>query len=313
MPGVYHDFRQYYNQVLFPELSNLERSRKGVLRFLFVTVLLVITLVAIAIYLQIFIVTLIMTLVVGYAVALAYLRVNSYIQGYKPRIIRLILDFLDNGVHFNQLQYDPKGMVPLSEFLNSKLFVRADEYQGEDKITGLVRETPFQLSELRVAEISAVRNQMDPVFKGIFLKANYLNPSLKGSLLALPDQRKKYLHRTERAFHLLGARKQSGGGIPELETWYNLYCTPNFPFEQSFPVEFQQLLLDFRLRNQADGQKREVYLAFIDSDLYLAIEQYRNLFEPSLWYSTVDFHQTHAFYEDIRLLLELILHLDVLN
>ncbi len=313
MLNTYNDFRQFYNQVLFPELKNLERQRRQVLRFLFLTTLLLLLLLGVVLYLQIFVITLLMVLVVGYAVALAYFKVETYVQNFKPRILRLILDFVDNSVHFNQLQYFPKEKVPMDDFLASRLFPRADEYQGEDKITGKVRETPFQLSELRVAEFSAVRNQLDPVFRGIFLQASYQNPAMKGSLLVLPDQRKKFLHRTERGFHLMGGRKKTGFSIPELETWYDLYCTPDFPFETAFPAEFQQLLLDFRLRNQADGQKREVYLSLIGSQLYLAIEQERNLFEPSLWSPTVDFARANAFHEDIQLLLQLILQLDVLN
>lgn len=79
MLNTYNDFRQFYNQVLFPELKNLERQRRQVLRFLFLTTLLLLLLLGVVLYLQIFVITLLMVLVVGYAVALAYFKVETYV------------------------------------------------------------------------------------------------------------------------------------------------------------------------------------------------------------------------------------------
>ena len=82
---------------------------------------------------------------------------------FKPRIVELILDFIDNDVNYSNMKYDPKGKIQAERFLESYIFTRADDYAGEDLISGQVRETPFWLSELRVAEFSEVRSKLDTV------------------------------------------------------------------------------------------------------------------------------------------------------
>jgi hypothetical protein len=299
--------------VIHPELLSMERRRRRLVRLLSLSVLLLAGVLALMLYVQLFVITLLLLLAVGFWVAYLIFRVQVYFQEFKPRIVSLILDFIDNDVNYSNLQYDPKGAIEVEQFLASKIFTAADDYHGEDLISGQVRETPFALSELRVREFSEVRNRLDRVFHGIFLVGDYHNLGMSGNLLALPDADMKYLSRSERAFHLAGGRRIHGKFLPDFEPFFNTYATPDVRLNDVLSEDFQRAILDFRLRFQAQNRQKEIYFSIIGDNIYLALSQDKDLLEPSLWASNVSFETVREFHDDIALLLELVLKVDVMN
>lgn len=313
MVSAYLDFRGFYNQVIHPELLTLERRRRRLVRLLSLSALIILLIAAFAIYIKIWVVTMVLMLVTGFMVANLIFRIQLYFLEFKPRIVELILDFIDNDVNYNEMKYNPKGKIEKSRFLESMIFTRADDYSGEDLITGQVRETPFQMSELRVAEFSDVRNKLDRVFNGVFVVGDYFNLEMKGALLVLPDENLKYLSRSERAFHLKGGRRIHGQALPEFETWFNTYATPDMRIRDILSEDFQKTILDFRHKYQQMNRNKEIYFSIIGDNIYIAITQDRDLLEPSLWSSNVNFSLIREFHDDIALLLDLILKIDALN
>ncbi len=269
--------------------------------------------VAVAIYIQIWLVTLFLILLSGLMIVSLLFRVQTYFLEFKPRIVELILDFIDNNVNYSNMKYKPKGKIDKSRFLESYIFDKADDYAGEDLITGQVRETPFSLSELRVAEFSTVRSQLDKVFNGVFLVGDYFNLEMKGALLVLPDENMKFLSRSERAFHLRGGRRIHGQALPEFETWFNTYATPDMRIRDILSEDFQKTILEFRKKYQDLNRKKEIYFSIIGDNIFIAITQDKDLLEPSLWSSNVDFGLIKEFHDDIAMLLDLILKIDALN
>ena len=313
MVSAYLNFRHFYNQVIHPELLNLERRRLRLVRLLSLSALILLALGAIAIYIQVWLVTLLLLLMSGFMVVSLVFRIQTYFLEFKPRIVELILDFIDNDVNYSNMKYSPKGKIEADRFLESYIFTRADDYSGEDLITGQVRETPFGLCELRVAEFSEVRSKLDTVFKGVFLVGDYFNLEMKGALLVLPDENLKYLSRSERAFHLKGGRRVHGQALPEFETWFNTYCTPDMRIRDILSEDFQKTILDFRKKYQDLNRKKELYFSIIGDNIYIAITQDKDLLEPSLWSSNVNFGLIKEFHDDIAMLLDLILKIDALN
>jgi hypothetical protein len=310
---LYHDFRIFYNQVIHPELLNMDRMRRRLLRLMWLSGLLLLGVVALQVYVQVFLVTLLLLIPVGCGVAYLVFRIQNYYAEYKPRVVSLILDFIDNNVNFSDLQYDPKGSIEVERFLESRIFVTADDVTGEDLITGQVRETPFALSELRINEFSEVRSQLDRVFHGVFLVGDYFNLNMDGAVLVLPDANMKYLSRSERAFHLLGGRRVHGQFLPEFETFFNTYATPDARVREVLSPDFQRVLLDFRQKYQLQNRRKEIYLSIVGDNIYLALSQDKDLLEPSLWYSTVSYEAVREFHDDIAVLLDLVLKVDVMN
>jgi hypothetical protein len=305
-----HDLRQFYNQVMHPELLNLERQRRRLVRMIGLSALALVAAGVVAVYVRELVFTLLLLLPIGFWVAHIVFRAQVFFQEFKPRIMGLLLDFIDNDVNYANLAYDSKGKIEKKRFLESMIFTRAEDYAGEDLITGKVRETDFALSEIRAAEFSDVRSELDKVFNGILIVGDYYNLEMKGSLLVLPDEYMKFLARSERAFHLHGGRRVHGQALPEFEVWFNTYATPDMRIKDVLTEEFQREILAFRQQYQQMNRQREIYFSIIGDNVYIAVSQDRDLLEPSLFRNNVDFAMIQEFYLDITTLLRLILRID---
>ncbi len=310
---AYHDFRLFYNQSIHPELLNLEQRRRRLVRLLGLSVFLLLGVILLQVYIHIFVVTLILFIPIGLWIAYLGFRVQVYYQEFKPRIVGLVLDFIDNDINFGSFRYDPKGAIPVEQFLASKIFTRADEYEAEDMITGQVRELPFELCELRVREFSDVRTRLDYVFRGVFLRGDFLRVDMQGGVLLLPDTYRKYLSRSERAFHLIGGRRVQNNLLPEFEACFDTYATPNVRLQDVLSDDLQRAILQFRQRFQEVNRQKEMYFSIIDDKIYIALTQDKDLLEPSLFRNTVSYEVVREFFEDINLLMEILRTVDVMN
>jgi len=283
------------------------------MRLLLLSGLMLVGVVFLQVYVSIFAVTLALFIPVGLWIAYLAFRVQVFFKEFKPRVVTLLLDFIDNDVNFSFDGYEPKGFIPPDKFLESRIFTTCDDYFGEDLIRGQVRETPFEVCELRVKEFSEVRSQLDLVFSGIFLVADYQRWDMHGGVLGLPDAYRKYLSRSERAFHLEGGRRVKDGILPEFEVFFDTYATPDVRIKDVVSEEFQKAILLFRQRFQEVGREKEIYFSIIGDKIYLALRQDRDLLEPSLFANNTSYEVVHEFYEDLCLLLELVMEVDAMN
>lgn len=313
MQNAYHDFRLFYNQNIHPELLHLEQRRRRLVRLLSLSVLLLAGAVALQIFVGVFVFTLFLLIPVAMWMSYLAFRVRVFFQEFKPRIVGLILDFIDNDVNFSFDRYDPKGSISKKQFLESRIFTTADDFMGEDLIVGQVRETPFELSELRVREFSAARNRLDYVFRGVFLIGDYKRWDLHGGVLVLPDAYRKYLSRSERAFHLAGGRRVKDNLLPEFEAFFDTYATPDIKIHEVVSEDMQRVVLKFREQFLLKNRQKEIYFSIIADKIYLALTQDKDLLEPSLFANNTNFETVVEFYQDIRLLLEMVLDVDVMN
>lgn len=306
-------FRLFYNQAIHPELLGLERRRRRLINLMALSVVLLLAVVALQIFIGLFVVTLILFIPVALWSAYLIFRIQVYFEEFKPRIVGLILDFIDNDLNYKDLRYKHKGFIPKKKFLSSKIFTTADDYTGEDLITGQVREMPFELCELRVREFSPARNRLDRVFVGLFLAGDFHRIDMRGELLLLPDAYRKYLTRSERAFHLTGGRRVEGNLLPEFEVWFDTYATPDLRVRDVISTDLQHTILDFRNRYQQLNRQKEIYLSIIGDNIYIALTQDKDLLEPSLWANTVSFETVREMYQDITMVLDLVKAVDVMN
>ena len=291
----------------------MELRRRRLMRLLVLSILLFSGVLVLQVYLSIFALTLALLIPVGLWITYLGFRVQVFYKEFKPRVVTLLLDFIDNDVNFKFEGYDPKGFIPQEKFLESRIFTRTDDYHGEDIIRGQVRETPFEACELRVKEFSPTRNRLDLVFSGIFLVADYQRWDMHGGVLALPDAYRKYLSRSERAFHLMGGRRVHDGIIPEFENCFDTYATPEVRIKDVISEEFQRAILRLRKRFREVNRQKEIYFSIIGDKIYIALRQDRNLLEPSLFVNNTSFEVVQEFYEDLRLLLELVMEVDAMN
>jgi hypothetical protein len=129
----------------------------------------------------------------------------------------------------------------------------------------------------------------------------------------LPDAYRKYLNRSEKAFHLLGGRRVRRNLLPEFEAFFDTYATPDARVQDTLSPDMQRVILQFRQQYQSLNRKKEIYLSIIGDNIYIALTQDRNLLEPSIFQSNVSFEVIREFYEDIALLLAVVGDVDVMN
>lgn len=313
MMHAYRDFRLFYNQSIHPELMNMERRRIRLLRLLAFSGILALLILLVQILLGIFLVTLLLLIPLGILAAYLWFRIQLFYQEFKPRIMELLLDFIDNDINFGKFEYRAKGFIDKKQFLASRIFTRADDYAGEDLIKGQVRETPFAFSELRVYQISPVRSKLDRVFKGIFLVGDFRRPDMRGGVLILPDAYRKYLLQSTKNFHLAGGRRVRQNLSLSFERVFDTYATPVSRITTILSADMQAAILAFRERFQAHNRQKEIYLSMIGDQIYIALTQDRDLLEPQLFRSNVSFELIKEYYEDICMLLDIVRDVDVMN
>jgi len=274
----------YYNQ-LEPQLDTLETTRKKIVRKILITLLLFI--VAFILLFVVFINEediLIPVVTIAFIVflitffILKYFYTKKYYKNFKQDIISLVLNYFKKD-----LQYFPDQMIPQTTFMQSTIFnQKFNRYYGEDLITGTIDGIPVSFSELRVQHVtgSGKNRHTHTVFKGVFtviqMQINHF-----ASTTILPDRAEKLFgSKIGNFFQSMGKSRGTLVKIDnsEFEKEFVVYGTNPDSTLTLINSDFTTRLLEFRKRA---GNK--VYLSFIDNMAYVAVINYKNMFEARLF------------------------------
>ena len=303
------EFRIFYNHTIHPELMRLDRQRKRLLLLLFLSILFLTAVILFEAVVGIWFISLLLSLPIGIYISFLGYRTRQFIRNFKPRIVNLVLDFIDDSVNYGALQYDAKGGLPKERFQQSMLFgTEADVYQAEDYIKGSIGSISFELCELNVREFSRVRSRLNYVFKGIFLHA-HIEESLQGTIVILPKEYRQYLSRAIREARGLGAQSINDMmRSKEFRDAFIAYSTRDAKVRDLLSEDMQNVLVNYR-----EETGKEIYISFINKDIYLAITVDRNILEPYLFRSNISFELVREFYEDIMMLFDIVEDFDKLH
>ncbi len=232
-------------------------------------------------------------------------RVRRFTAEFKPKIVKLVLDFIDDGALFGDLKYHAKRSIPMDKFLRSKLFVtRPAVYQGEDFIEGRIGDVEFELSELKVEEFSRVRQRLDSVFRGVFLRAKFHYP-LKGSVLVVPRAKLPYLSETVKAY--VGSGGQNMDGFvknPKFREAYITYGSRNTKVTELLTEELMGFILTYGKSHDS------ISMSILGENCYVALWNEKDILEPRLFQSNVSFELVREFYNDIYSAMYVVMALD---
>ena len=294
-------FRIYYNQTIHPELVRMERKRKRLLRLLVFSGVFLISVLILVFAVNLFVVGLAVAIPLTFYMTYLGYRIRQFIQAFKPRVVNLILDFIDDGMNMGELYYDPKRYISLDRFRASRLFEFVTDnpiYAGEDYIRGSVGEMPFEMSELTVREVSPVRTKLEVVFQGIFIHGTF-KEIMRGEVIAWPRADAQYLMRSVRAFTRDGGRNVDGeimnGAFRKL---FVTYATESTHVAGVITPSMQQALVNLHTLTG-----KQFYISVHNRKLYVGVPETKNLLEPYLLRSNVRFDLIRDFYSDIHLLL----------
>lgn len=301
------DLKQFYDSVLMPDLPVLEKRRRGILRKIIIVLIITLGLGIGGFGLMMqnmrevgpaAIIPVILCLIIGGGVCALLTR--SYVTDFKSLVIEKIVRFIDEN-----LSYEPQRCIDKSTFMLSKIFTtKPNRYKGDDFVSGKVGATQIQFSELNAAhESGSGKNRhRHTVFKGIFFMGDF-NKDFVGETVVLPDTAEKLFARFGQKLQSLNVFR--GQLIlledPEFEAHFVVYGNDQVEARYILSTSLMARITDFKKKT---GKK--IYLSFIGSMVFVAISYTRNLFEPKLFTTLLDFGPIKRYYQDLQLVIGIV-------
>lgn len=288
------ELTDFYYKELYPSLSELEKTRTQILSQLkwyggMGAVAFVITALWMGKNFGL-LHPLMMAIVIAFA-ALASMMYRFMTQGYakdfKARIITPLIGAIDP-----HLLYNPEFMVSQHLFSRCALFQHdIDRYSGNDYVKGSMDGVNLEFSDIHAeyqTRDSKGRTQWHTLFRGLFLVAEF-NKHFKSRTIILPDLAEKTFG------NLIGGWLQSKNSSrdsviqlddPEFEKKFVVYGND--------PIEARYILTHSMMKRIVEFQKKishPLFISFVHNHIHIAIATQKDLFEPSLFTSLLDYKQ----------------------
>jgi len=295
------DFRVFYEGELIEDLRALEARRSGIVLKLLIVVA-VLALIGFGGGILMAgaggpVEVLLFPAIFGIAipVVVGAFMTKGYKRDFKLRIIERIVRFVEPG-----LNYKPTGYIDRETFMMSKIFTtRPNRYKGDDLVWGTVGQTDMKFCELNAVHESGSGKDKHRVtiFKGLFFVADF-HKDFRTKTVVLPDT-------AEKLFGRLGQKLQAmnifrGKLIkledPEFERQFAVYGDDQIEARYILSPSLMERIVQFKVKTG-----RPIHLSFVASNVFLAVSYTRNLFEPRLFRTLLDFSPMQQYFEDVQL------------
>jgi hypothetical protein len=313
-------FRMYYNESIFPALLDLEKERKRLVWLMSGSLFFLIVFGYMVVKAHIPALTLFLWIPLFIYASYLGVQIQNFRSAFKPRIVNLILDFIDTGkkreepnpiyAHMEAaqrgLRYDYERFIPIERFQKSGIFVEPPSYyKGEDYIEGSVGSAKFEMCELDVKKMSYVRPGYDTIFRGIFFYSNFYKIA-NGSVVIMPKEKRQFLISTIKGITKIGGEQvffsEPEGFMDEFLVYANCDIDPDKLISQS--------ILESILEYQSLTQK-DIYVSIVGSEIYIAVSEPKDILEPRLLQSNANFELVKDFFEDLMLIISIIEDFDL--
>jgi hypothetical protein len=300
------DFKRYYENDLRPSLEVLEGERKTSLRKTGIASI-VIAMVALGIagfLMHSGAPPMAMLITAGIAAALVvgafFLFTKDFKRNFKNTIIRQVIAYVSED-----LSYAPMGKISRSEFESSTLFKkRSDRYKGEDLVEGKVDKTRIRFSELHAEYKTTTTNSKGhrqthwhTIFKGIFFSADF-NKHFQGRTVVLPDSAEKLFGRLGKKLQSMNMNRDDLVKLedPEFEKEFVVYATDQVEARYILSPALMRRILEFKRK-----MKVPIHIGFVNANLYMALSTRKNMFEPRILRTILNFELVREYLEDVML------------
>jgi len=300
------DLKQFYDTTLLPDLRVLEQQRRDIVRkvmTVIVVMVVVIGLAGVAFFSMsnnglAIIIPAVLCIMIGGGVCKYYTR--DYVTDFKSRVIERIVHFIDDN-----LSYEPKRCIDRSTFMLSKIFTtKPNRYKGDDLVSGRIGETLIQFSELNaVHETGSGKDKhRTTVFRGIFFIGDF-NKHFVGQTVVLPDTAQKLFGRFGQKLQSLNVFRGELVKLedPEFESHFVVYGSDQVEARYILSTSLMARITDFK-----EKTGKRIYLSFIGSMVFVAVSYTRDLFEPKLFKTLLDFGPIRQYYQDLQLVIGIV-------
>ncbi|MDM8563833.1 DUF3137 domain-containing protein, partial [Candidatus Marithioploca araucensis] len=205
-----------------------------------------------------------------------------------------IVTFVDEN-----LTYYPERMITRAEFQKS-LFEKywrlsIDKLSGEDYVEGMLGSTAVKFSEVK-----AVSDHDNFVFKGLFFIFDF-HKDFEGFTVVLPK-----LWDPFKLAYRRGPGERINLAEPEFKQEFIVYSDNQITARYVLSTSLMRRLFKFRRQ-----QQKPVYLSFVNGTLYLGISLNKNLFEPRIFRTLLDYNSIREFSEYMQLAKDIVEELNL--
>jgi hypothetical protein len=286
------DFQNFFKSELIELLQPLEVYRIKRIRIFkwiqFAAILTIIILIACIIWSNLIISVLCGFLVIaaeGFAFESLGKTNEVLARSYKSKIIPIFLNFINP-----QHKYIPEQKVAKNLFEKSLLFPHEiNEVHGEDYMRFTFDEVDIMFCE---SEVTGYGPGL-PMFKGIFIASTFNKP-FSSQTFIFPKKATSFFRKLR--FKIYGSSYHVQLEDPEFEREFIVLSDNQIESRYILTTSLMQRLLDYKRKLKA-----ELAFSFISNRLYCTIPNAKNLFEPALFDSFLDFKFIFQSYEPIML------------
>jgi len=296
------EFKKFYESELRDVLEGFEARRVKIKTSLLVTVFcaLALALTVSLIFMTVPVVVVCAVLAVVVCAVAWGLLTKDFVVQFKNAVISRIVKFYDES-----LRYAPRKYIPRRKFRSSQIFNhRIDRYRGEDYVAGKIGATEIEFSEVHAEYKTETRDskgrrhtQWHTIFKGLFFIADF-NKHFNGLTVVLPDV-------AERLFGFLGKALQSMNFMrgelikledPEFEKEFAVYGDDQIEARYVLSTSLMKRIVDFKRKTG-----KQIYLSFVHSTVCVAVTTGKNMFEPRIFRTLLDFDLAGEYFQDLQL------------
>ncbi len=299
------DLWAFYQASLIGALQELEGKRKNIANSLiFGMIIAGVVLIAAAIIMPGAFLFLLVILLAVYGI-MFQIQSKDFVSEFKLRIIKEIVEFIDSG-----LDYQSGNFIPEHTYMASEIFkTHPDRYRGKDYVSGKIGATAIEFSQIHseyktehIDRNGRRRTQWHTIFKGIFFIGDF-NKNFQGRTVVLPDTAEKLLG-------VLGTSLQSmnvtrGQLIkmedPEFEKMFVVYGDDQVEARYLLSTSLLERIVNFRKKSGAN-----IFISFVRSKIFVAVDHPQDIFEPRIFKTLIDFAPIQEYFEHLTLVLGIV-------
>jgi hypothetical protein len=295
------EFETYCYDKILPAVEPLENDRTKLVKKvsiaivleIIVGIVLLIILVGMEVDIRVFI------LYIGLCIIIIKGMCMKYTENYKDTVIKLIVRFFGEN-----LVYYKDRHINRNEFDSSELFGRYNRYYGDDYVEGLIPDeeyiestgklkgTKIRFSELDVKLVtgSGKNRSTKTVFKGMFYVADF-NKYFKTYTKVIPDYRKSWFKRKTRV-------KLED---VEFEKLFEVYSEDQIEARYILSTSLMRRIVEYKRKTG-----HEIYIAFNNNKIFVAVRIARDLFEPRIFTTLYDIKPLYSYYNDLMMVISIV-------
>ncbi|MDY0116090.1 MAG: DUF3137 domain-containing protein [Sulfurimonadaceae bacterium] len=307
------ELTDFYYKTLYPKLQKLEVEREKI-RFRLILAIVFIAFIALFIFIALMrqnIISFDFFVIFGiFSFAIITFLIKYLSKDYKKRFKDEIFQPLIHAIDPN-LKYLEENHLSQSKFEASSLFSTPDRLSGNDHISGIIDGITIEFSDIlaeKKQKNSKGKDNWSTLFQGLYIITDFPK-NFHGKTLVLPDKAQKTFG------NLIGGWLQSNNFSKEqlvkmddiiFEKEFVVYATDQIEARYILSHTLMQKIVTLKQR-----AKHDVYLSFKNNHLYIAIAYGKDLFEPTLFSSLLDYkvameyiqvlHMTVGLVEELKL------------